>query len=105
MNARNTERIEINNIKNAITATKTSTSGCVADTRSSKSLIRAVGPPTSTCAAPATRGSWVRIQVMVSRAPKSSGSTDSTALSKALPLSSANRGGATETTLGACAIR
>ncbi len=35
--------------------------------------IRAVGPPTSTCAA-AARGSWVPHQVMVSRAP-SSGST------------------------------
>jgi hypothetical protein len=35
----------------------------------------------------------------------SSGSTDNTADSRALPLSSANCGGATETMLGACVIR
>ena len=35
----------------------------------------------------------------------SSGSTDSTALISALLLSSANTGGDTETTLGACVIR
>ena len=107
MNAKNTEWIEINSITKAISATKSSTSGSVCDTRSSKSLISAVGPPTSTRAVPASGilGSCVRIQSTVSRALMSSGSTDNTADSSALLLSSANCGGATETMLGACVIR
>ena len=84
--------MEIKSITNAMSATSSNTVGKVSDTRSSKSLISAVGPPTSICAAlaPATSGSWDRIQPTVSRAPMSSGSTDNTAVSSALPLSSAN---------------
>ena len=100
--------MEISSITNAISATKPSTSGSVADTRSSKSLISAVEPPTSTRADPSLRqtsGSSARIQSTVCRAPMSSGSTDSTAVSSALVLSSANWGGDTETMLGAPVIR
>ena len=78
--------MEISSITNAISATNPNTSGLrVLDTRSSKSLISAVGPPTSMRAfAPGTVGSCSRIQSTVSRAPMSSGSTDSTADSSAL---------------------
>ena len=85
MNARNTDRIEISSITNAISATNPNTAGCVFDTRSSKSLISAVGPPTSIFAlGPATDGSCARIQSIDSRAAMSSGSTDSTADTSAL---------------------
>jgi hypothetical protein len=84
LNASNTDRIEISSITNAISATNPNTAGCVADTRSSKSLISAVGPPTSTRAlAPGAPGRCSRIQSTVSRAPMSSGSTESTADSNA----------------------
>src|SRR5277367_451522 len=93
--------MESSSITKAISATKTKTSHWVLDTRSSKSLISAVGPPTLTCAEPvAASGRWLRNQVMVLRAPRSSGSTDSTADSMALLLLSANTTGATEVILG-----
>ena len=87
----------------AITETKTKTSTWVCATRSSKSLISAVGPPTSiwTPAVSGSLGSVARSQSMVSRARISSGSTASTAESSALRLSSENTGGATETMLTA----
>ena len=87
---------------NAITDTNTRTSNWVSATRSSKSLISAVGPPTS-MRAPATAsnsgtvGNVARSQSMVWRARISSGSTARTAESSALRLSSPNTGGATET--------
>ena len=93
-------------IVKAISATNTNTSGSVAATRSSKSLISAVGPPTSTRIAgePAAAGRCARIQSMVSRAAMSSGSTDSTADSRPLRPSLPNTGGATEAILGARVI-
>jgi hypothetical protein len=45
--ASTTDRMEISNMTKAITETKTKTSTWVCATRSSKSLINAVGPPTS----------------------------------------------------------
>src|SRR6201997_2620639 len=107
LNARNTDRMEISNITNATVDTNRNTPGWVRATRSSKSLISAVGPPTSmrVSSAPGTCGSCWRIQEMVSRADMSSGSTDNTADSSALLLSSANDGGCTVTMLGASRIR
>ncbi len=88
---------------NAISATKANTSSCVCATRSSKSLISAVGPPTSmlTPDASGSSGSVARSQSTVSRARMSSGSTASTADNSALRLSSENTGGATDTMLTA----
>src|SRR3984957_13247907 len=63
--------------------------------------MSAVGPPTLTCAEPvAAWGRGLRCRVMGLRAPRSSGSTDSTADSMALLLLSANTAGATEVMLG-----
>ncbi len=105
LSARNTDRIDTSSITNAIVATNRNTSGWVLETRSSKSLISAVGPPTSTRAfGPAACGSLSRIQSTDSRAARSSGSTDSTADSSALVLLSANAGGCTACTLGARVI-
>src|ERR1700744_5937635 len=90
----------------AISATNTNTSGWVLDTWVSKSLISAVGPPTSTCAepAPAAAGRWGRIQSMVLGGPQSSGSTERIPDNSALLLLSANTAGATEMMSGAFAI-
>ena len=103
--ASTTERMEISNMTKAITETKTKTSTWVC-ARSSKSLISAVGPPTSirTPAVHGSLGSVARSQSIVSRARISSGSTASTAESRALRLSSENTGGATETMLTACPV-
>ena len=77
--------METSSITNAISATNPNTAGCVLLTRSSKSLISAVGPPTSIFAlSPTTGGSSARIQSTDSRAAMSSGSTDSTAETSAL---------------------
>src|ERR1700679_226445 len=105
LNAKNTDWIEISSITKAISATKTNTHGWVLDTSSSKSLISAVGPPILTCADPApAAGRWPRSHAMVLRAPRSSGSTDSTPDTMALLLLSANTGVATEMRLGAWPI-
>ena len=106
MSARKADRIEISSITKAINATKTRTSTWVWATRSSKSLISAVGPPTSTRApsSSGTPGRVARSQSMVSRERNSSGSTASTADSSALRLSSENSGGDTDTMLTAAAV-